>query len=186
MLFKVSPDMSSIDHTLTPSGGLSYFSYARGFVCDNVVNYEVVLASGEIVNANAETNEDLWIALRGGGNNFGIVTRFDVNVFEQGPLWGGKVFYFQPSFSGQLQSLVDYLHSPNPDVDVHICVSLGYAAALGDLMCMNDVFCTRPVKPEALQPFADIQPQIDQMTTLRIDSLKGFTNEEFSGALANR
>ncbi|OTB00881.1 hypothetical protein M426DRAFT_75490 [Hypoxylon sp. CI-4A] len=160
-------------------GGLSYFSYYRGFVCDNVVNYEVVLASGEIVNANAEANRDLWIALKGGGSNFGIVTRFDLRVFEQGPLWGGKVFYFQPSFSSQIQGLVDYLHSPNPDREIHICVSLGYAPPLGDIMCMNDIFCSRPEKPNALVPFADVQPQIDQMKSLRSDSLKGFTDEAF-------
>jgi FAD/FMN-containing dehydrogenase len=67
-------------------GGLSYFSYNRGFICDDVVNYEIVLASGEIVQANAETNKDLWVALKGGGCNFGIVTRFDLRVFEQGPM----------------------------------------------------------------------------------------------------
>ncbi|KAI1451455.1 FAD-binding domain-containing protein [Annulohypoxylon moriforme] len=167
-------------------GGLSYFSYRRGFVCDNVVNYEVVLASGEIVNANAETNTDLWVALKGGGSNFGIVTRFDLSVFEQGQLWGGKVFYFQPSFSGQIQSLVDYLHDPEADNDVHICLSLGYAGAFGDFVCMNDVFCTRPEKPKALEPFADIEPQIDQMKSLRIDNLKNLTTEAFAGAPANR
>ncbi|OTB09989.1 hypothetical protein K445DRAFT_380509 [Daldinia sp. EC12] len=167
-------------------GGLSYFSYARGFVCDNVVNYEVVLASGEIVNANAETNKDLWIALRGGGNNFGIVTRFDLSIFKQGQLWGGKVFYFEPSFSEQIQNLVDYLHDPEADVNVHICVSLGYAAAVGSIICMNDIFHTKPDKPKALEPFADIQPQIDQMKTLRIDNLKNLTTEAFSGAAPNR
>ncbi|XXG98487.1 hypothetical protein Hte_004811 [Hypoxylon texense] len=167
-------------------GGLSYFSYARGFVCDNVVNYEVVLASGEIVNANPNTNSDLWIALRGGGNNFGIVTRFDLCTFEQGQMWGGKVFYFQPSFSGQLQNLVTYLSNPNADVGVHICLSLGYAATLGNIVCMNDIFCTRPEKPAALEPFADIQPQIDQMKTLRVGKLKNFTDEAFSGAPSNR
>lgn len=172
--------------TLENSGGLSYFSYSRGFICDNVVNYEVVLASGEIVNANAETNKDLWVALKGGGNNFGIVTRFDLGVFEQGQLWGGKTFYFQPSFSGQIQSLVGYLHDPNADANIHICLSLGYAPALGDVLCMNDIFCTKPEKPKALEPFADVQPQLDQMSTLRVDSLKGFTSEAFSGAPSNR
>ncbi|XDG09978.1 hypothetical protein ABKA04_009593 [Annulohypoxylon sp. FPYF3050] len=152
------------------AGGLSYFSYSRGFVCDNVINYEVVLANGEIVNANAKTNSDLWVALKGGGDNFGIVTRFDLSVFEQGQLWGGKVFYFQTIFSGQIQSLVDYLHDPKPDTGVHICVSLG----------------TRPEKPKALEPFADIQPQIEQMKSLRVDSLKNFTSEGFAGAPSNR
>lgn len=165
---------------------MSYFSYAHGFVCDNVVNYEVVLASGEVVNANADTHKDLWIALKGGGNNFGIVTRFDLRVFEQGQLWGGKVFYFRPSFSGQIRSLVEYLQDPKADVDVHICVSLGYAPTLGDVLCMNDVFSTKPEKPKALEPFADVQPQLDQMKTLRVDSLKALTEEAFAGALPNR
>lgn len=125
MLFKASSDSLKVNHFLTISGGLSYFYYARGFICDYIFDYEIVLASGEIINANAETNSDLWVALKGGGINFGIVTRFKFSVFEQGNLWGGKLFYFQPSFSGQIQSLVDYLHTPNADVDVHICVSLG-------------------------------------------------------------
>ncbi|KAK6074294.1 FAD binding domain-containing protein [Seiridium cupressi] len=165
---------------------LFWHSYARGFVCDDVVNYEIVLASGDVVNANVHTNKDLWLALKGGGNNFGIVTRFDFPVFEQGQLWGGKLFYFLPSFSRQIRSLVDYLHEPNPDADVHICLSLGYAAALGDILCMNDVFSTRPEKPKALEPFVDIEPQIGQMNTLHVDSLKSFTDEGFAGAPRNR
>ncbi|KAI0014685.1 FAD-binding domain-containing protein [Xylariomycetidae sp. FL0641] len=166
--------------------GLSYFSYAHGFVCDNVINYEVVLANGDIVNANEQSNSDLWRALRGGGNNFGIVTRFDLTVFEQGKLWGGKVFYFQPSFSEQIQGLVDYLSHPSPDVDVHICLSLGYAPMIGSVMAMNDVFCTRPEKPKALGRFVEMQPQVDQMNTLRVASLKDFTDEAFAGAASNR
>ncbi|KAI1148201.1 hypothetical protein F4825DRAFT_470629 [Nemania diffusa] len=155
--------------------GLSYFSYARGFVCDNVVSYEIVLASGEVVEANAERNTDLWVALKGGGNNFGIVTRFDLRVFPQGQLWGGKVFYFEPSFSGQIRSLVEYLNSPNPNVDVHICLSIGHAPMANDLIAMNDIFCTRPEKPKALEPFSDVQPQIEPMKTLRVDSLKALS-----------
>lgn len=60
---------------------------------DNVLNYEIVLASGEIVNANADENRDLWLALRGGNNNFGVVTRFDFRTFPQGSFWGGSVYY---------------------------------------------------------------------------------------------
>lgn len=51
---------------LALTGGLSFFSSREGFICDNVVNFEVVLASGKVVNANAKENTDLWRALRGG------------------------------------------------------------------------------------------------------------------------
>lgn len=52
-------------------GGLSFLSAQYGFACDNVVNYEIVLANSTIVNANAENNTDLFWALKGGGNQFG-------------------------------------------------------------------------------------------------------------------
>ena len=45
---------------------------------------QVVLASGQIVNANLDSHPDLFAALKGGTNNFGIVTSFDMRVFQQG------------------------------------------------------------------------------------------------------
>ncbi|KAF9877500.1 FAD binding domain-containing protein [Colletotrichum karsti] len=62
-------------------GGVSWYSQRTGFGCDSVVNYEVVLASGDVINANATVNSDLYRALKGGGNNFGVVTRFDIETF---------------------------------------------------------------------------------------------------------
>lgn len=56
---------------LTLGGGLSFLSTQYGLACDNVVNYEVVLADASIVNANATSNPDLFWALKGGGNQFG-------------------------------------------------------------------------------------------------------------------
>lgn len=69
------------------TGGISYFSGFRGWACDNVENYEIVLANGKIVNASPSTNPDLFFALRGGGNNFGIVTRMDLTTLPQGNMW---------------------------------------------------------------------------------------------------
>lgn len=61
-------------------GGTSFFTGTKGFACDNVVNYQVVLPNGTVVNANETSNSDLWRALKGGGSNFGVVTRFDVEA----------------------------------------------------------------------------------------------------------
>ncbi|KAF2821095.1 FAD-binding domain-containing protein [Ophiobolus disseminans] len=140
---------------------------------------QVVLASGEIVNANAETNANLWAALKGGGSSFGIATPFDVRIFELNEMWGGKIFYFQPSFPAQIKRLVDYLHDPSPETnepgDEH-----------SHILCMNDISCTSPRKPKALEAFVDVQPQINQMNTLRVANLKDFTDEACSGASPNR
>lgn len=61
-------------------GGNSYYSGRTGFGCDSVVNFEVVLANGTIINANQTANVDLWQVLKGGSSNFGIVTRFDMEA----------------------------------------------------------------------------------------------------------
>ena len=45
---------------------------------------QVVLASGQIVNANSTSHPQLFAALKGGSSNFGIVTGFDMKVFQQG------------------------------------------------------------------------------------------------------
>lgn len=63
-------------------GGISFFSGREGFGCDSIVNYEVVLADGSVVNANSEENADLWKALKGGTSNFGIITRFDMEAMS--------------------------------------------------------------------------------------------------------
>lgn len=76
---------------VTLGGGISFFAPKLGFAADNVLNFEVVLASGEVVNANATSNSDLWTALKGSGGNLGIVTRFDFAAFSQPHLWSAGI-----------------------------------------------------------------------------------------------
>ncbi|KAG1869490.1 hypothetical protein F4604DRAFT_1926884 [Suillus subluteus] len=56
-------------------------------VADNLVEVQVVLCNGESVKASAERNSDLFFAIRGGGNNFGIVTSFTVKTYPLGPIY---------------------------------------------------------------------------------------------------
>ncbi|MCJ1376634.1 hypothetical protein MMC20_007877 [Loxospora ochrophaea] len=81
---------------LTLGGGLSFFSPRFGLVCSNIISYELVLASGSIITASASTNPDLWRALKGGSNNFGIVTRFTARSFPSTKIWSG--FLYMPAF----------------------------------------------------------------------------------------
>jgi FAD/FMN-containing dehydrogenase len=53
---------------------------------DNVVEFEVVLANASIVTASETQNVDLFNVLRGGGNNFGIVTTYTLKVYAMGPV----------------------------------------------------------------------------------------------------
>lgn len=53
----------------------------------------MVIGTGEVVYASADSNRDLWLALKGGSNNFGIVTRFDLATFPQGDMMGGFLLF---------------------------------------------------------------------------------------------
>lgn len=77
---------------LLTGGGISWYVPRVGFGCDQIVNMEVVLSDGRVVHANRDENGDLWRALKGASaGNFGIVTRFDVQILSWEGLWGGML-----------------------------------------------------------------------------------------------
>ncbi|KAJ5101068.1 6-hydroxy-D-nicotine oxidase [Penicillium angulare] len=61
-------------------GGMGALPHLFGLGADGVKNFEVLLADGTLVNANINENSDLYSVLKGGGSNFGIVTRFDLET----------------------------------------------------------------------------------------------------------
>lgn len=63
------------------------YLYRNGLACDSIRGMEVVLANGTVVEVNAEENADLFVALKGGGGNFGIVTRYDLETFDTDLIW---------------------------------------------------------------------------------------------------
>jgi len=76
---------------ITLAGGIGYLVRKHGLAIDNLLAAEVVTADGEFVRADAEHHPDLFWALRGGGGNFGVVTRFAFRLHEVSTIVGGML-----------------------------------------------------------------------------------------------
>jgi FAD/FMN-containing dehydrogenase len=79
---------------LTLGGGWGYLARRFGFTVDNLAEVEIVTADGAIRTANRDQHPELFWALRGGGGNFGVVTRFSFRLHQVGPMiTGGLIIW---------------------------------------------------------------------------------------------
>jgi FAD/FMN-containing dehydrogenase len=78
----------------TLGGGFGHLVRKYGLACDNLRSAELVTADGSVLQASDSENSELYWALRGGGGNFGIVTKFELDLHPVGPVvLGGPIFY---------------------------------------------------------------------------------------------
>jgi FAD/FMN-containing dehydrogenase len=86
-------DMGSVGVAgITLAGGVGFLVRKHGLTADQLLAAELVTADGELIQADADTHPDLFWALRGGGGNFGVVTRLRYRLHEVGTILGGMLF----------------------------------------------------------------------------------------------
>ena len=76
---------------ITLGGGLGYLVRKHGLTIDSLLAADVITADGKKHSVDAETHPDLFWAIRGGGGNFGVATRFLFRLHELGPVTGGML-----------------------------------------------------------------------------------------------
>ncbi|KAH8660131.1 FAD binding domain-containing protein [Xylariales sp. PMI_506] len=158
---------------LLVSGGASYHTQLWGLACDNVINYEVVLSNGSVVYANADENADLFKALKGGGSNLGIVTRFDLRTFTIPPtgVYGGLVFTtwdYLDVVVDQFAAYASGIASSSPD---HQFTVFRYQeGGIYDIMSMV-VSTDGNTNSSVFEPFNTIPLTIDIRTTLPMSTI---------------
>jgi FAD/FMN-containing dehydrogenase len=95
---------------LTLGGGFGWLSRKYGMTIDNLDSAEVVTAAGQAVRASATEHPDLFWALRGGGGNFGVVTRFEFRLHPVGPdVLSGLIMYPISEAKSVLQQYREFL-----------------------------------------------------------------------------
>jgi FAD/FMN-containing dehydrogenase len=101
---------------LTLGGGIGFLVRRHGLTIDSLLAAEVVTADGEIRTVDAEREPDLFWALRGGGGNFGVVTRLQFRLHEVGTVVGGMLIH--PATEDVLTGLVDVALAAPDDLSV--------------------------------------------------------------------
>ncbi len=161
---------------LTLGGGFGWISRSYGLACDNLEAAEVVTAAGQVLTASAGENSDLFWALRGGGGNFGVVTRLDYRLQEVQNLLAGLVLYprskardflklFADWTSGapdEASSMAAFLSTPDGDPVVGVFAVYHGSASEGEkVLAPLRRFDTPLVDDIGVKPYTVVQQAFD-------------------------
>ena len=106
---------------LTLGGGTGHLTRSCGLTIDNLLEAEMVLASGERVRASADENPDLHWAIRGGGGNFGVVTSFLFRLHEVSDVFAGPTFWPVELGADVLSAYREFLPSAPRELNAFFC-----------------------------------------------------------------
>ncbi|KAK4652802.1 hypothetical protein QC762_512650 [Podospora pseudocomata] len=158
-------------------GGLSFLSPKVGFAADTVSKYEVVLANGTLIEATATQNSDLLRALRGGGNNLGIVTRVTMKTHTQGLMWGGTMMHPTTTLHNHLLAFVDFNKATGYDENASLITSLVYYYGISHTISTQMAY-TGPPSSSPPAAFSDFL-SVPWVTTnyARVNTMRNVTVE---------
>lgn len=129
----------------------------------------------EVVNANATSNSDLFLALKGGSSNFGIVTRFDMETFKQGNLWGGTMSYSKNYTQAQIDAYTAWVDNVENYPEGSSIIFWSYLPTVKDVVILAAYEDTAGnVAPAGFDKFLAIP---SQSSTMRLATQKSLTDE---------
>lgn len=115
-------------------GGNTWYTAQKGFGCDNVVSYEIVLAGGQIVTVKQDgAHNDLFRALKGGSNNFGIVVGFTMETFPSNDIWGGTTLSSKESIPEAIRAIAEFTTNLPQNPHSSLIGAVNYIPQLKDI-----------------------------------------------------
>ncbi|KAF2648110.1 FAD-binding domain-containing protein [Lophiostoma macrostomum CBS 122681] len=167
---------------LVIGGGISFFSGRYGFACDNLQAIEIVLANGTVATASSSKNADLFKALKGGTNNFGVVTRFDAKLYPQKPFWGGTIVQPATNKEALFDFFVKFTNSST--YDPYAALITNFAWLEGIPSVINDVVYTNGDVAWPPPTYAPLDTMAKILSTMRVAHLSNITDELAASAAA--
>ena len=135
---------------LTLGGGIGCLIGRFGLSCDNLVGVEVVTVDGTVVEANEDAHADLFWAIRGGGGNFGVVTRLDFRLHPVDEIVGGILLWPAEAAAEPMRAFRDVALAAPDDFSTQAV--LGHSAQNGQCVFGVIVCSTGPEEePELLR-----------------------------------
>ncbi|KAK1752816.1 hypothetical protein QBC47DRAFT_63097 [Echria macrotheca] len=146
----------------TLGGGYSWKTNQHGLTCDTVKLYNLVLPNGTITTASENVNPDIFFALKGGLNRFGIVTSAVLNTHPQTKVHGGLIIYPATSIPALLDLTANFSDN-NTDPKTQIITTIGGSPTGPTAIAL--LFHDGPTKPTSLRAFEAIPHLVDTVET---------------------
>ncbi|KAH9475869.1 putative FAD-linked oxidoreductase [Psilocybe cubensis] len=141
----------------TLGGGYSYKTNQFGLAVDNVISYQLVKPDGKVVEVTQASDPELFFGLKGGHNNFGIVTRFTVRAFPQTQVWGGSIVSDASTVDALTAATLAF--QTNTDPKAAAIIGFSWDPTSSQLTALAFLFYDAPTPPPGIfDGFLDIQP----------------------------
>ncbi|KAL6717473.1 hypothetical protein ACLMJK_005388 [Lecanora helva] len=153
---------------LTLGGGFSWLTNQFGLTCDTVQSYTLVLPNGTVSEVNAQ-QPDLFFALKGGLNRFGVVTQITMKLFQQPTQVYGGYQVFPKSAIPALISATANFSATNTDPKAQIILTLSTLAGIPTPVLLT--FYDGPTPGPSLSQFSQIKALFSDKKTRSFSSL---------------
>ena len=178
---------------ITLGGGVGFLSRKYGLTIDELLAAEIVTADGEILEINRENHPDLFWAIRGGGGNFGVATRFKYRLREVPQVVGGMLFLpaTPEVIAGFIAAAAEAPDELSTILNVMPAPPMPFVPeeVQGELVCMAFLcFAGEPEDGErAVEPFRKLAPPLaDMVGTIPLSGMYHPPQEDYHPTASSR